>query len=141
MKPPCQSRGQSGFSGLSNPSSDHRCQKSNAMVWVRNSIDRFVLAKLDQEKLSPSPEADRVTLIRRLSFDLTGLPPTPKKSRDLLETRIRAAYENLVDPFARFASLRRALGRDCGSILFTSAKRTDTTKTSCVPTPGLTATT
>ena len=47
--------------------------------WVRTPIDAFVLAKLEREKLAPSPEADRPTLIRRLSIDLTGLPPTPKE--------------------------------------------------------------
>ena len=44
--------------------------------WVRNAIDPFILARLEKEGLSPSPEADRVTLIRRLSLDLIGLPPT-----------------------------------------------------------------
>src|SRR5258706_10553133 len=47
--------------------------------WARNPIDLFVLVKLEQEHLSPSPEADRRTLIRRLSFDLTGLPPGPEE--------------------------------------------------------------
>ena len=45
--------------------------------WVRNPIDRFVLARLEQEGLQPSPEADKATLLRRLTLDLTGLPPTP----------------------------------------------------------------
>src|SRR4051794_9603846 len=45
-------------------------------AWVRNVVDRFILACLDRERLNASPETDRRTLIRRLSFDLTGLPPT-----------------------------------------------------------------
>ena len=45
--------------------------------WVRNPVDRFILARLESEGLEPSPEADRVTLIRRVTLDLTGLPPTP----------------------------------------------------------------
>src|SRR5262249_43386190 len=48
-------------------------------AWIRNPIDAFILSRLEVEGLSPSPEADRVTLIRRLSFDLTGLPPTPQE--------------------------------------------------------------
>src|SRR5262245_61326887 len=63
----------------------------------QNPIDRFILATLDQKKLAPSPEADRHTLIRRLYFDLTGLPPTPQEVRDFTEDRSPAAYERLVD--------------------------------------------
>src|SRR6476659_5861688 len=47
--------------------------------WPRNAIDFFILAKLEAEKLAPSPEADPRTLVRRLTFDLTGLPPTPEE--------------------------------------------------------------
>ena len=47
--------------------------------WVRNSIDRFVLERLEQEGLEPSPEASREMLIRRLTLDLIGLPPTPEE--------------------------------------------------------------
>src|SRR5439155_860366 len=47
--------------------------------WARNPIDVFILSKLEREQLSPSVEADRRTLIRRLSFDLTGLPPRPEE--------------------------------------------------------------
>ena len=49
--------------------------------WARNPIDRFVLAKLEQNGLRPAPEADRRTLARRLSLDLTGLPPSPELGR------------------------------------------------------------
>lgn len=66
-------------------------------AWPQQSIDRFVLARLDQEGLSPSPEADRVTLIRRLSFDLTGLPPTTGDVDRFLADRSPEAYERLVD--------------------------------------------
>jgi mono/diheme cytochrome c family protein len=65
--------------------------------WVRNPVDRFILAKLDQEKLSLSPEADRGTLIRRLSFDLIGLPPSPEAVRQFVEDSDPQCYEKLVD--------------------------------------------
>jgi hypothetical protein len=65
--------------------------------WVRNSIDSFVLAKLEQEGLKPSPEADKITLLRRLSFDLTGLPPTPAQIDSYLNDSSPDAYEKRVD--------------------------------------------
>jgi hypothetical protein len=65
--------------------------------WVRNAIDRFVLAKLESEKLSPSPEADRATLIKRLSIDLIGLPPTPAEVDAFVADQDEHAYEKLVD--------------------------------------------
>src|SRR5688572_15462015 len=49
--------------------------------WARNTVDRFVLAKLEASRLKPAPEADKPTLIRRATFDLTGLPPTPEEIR------------------------------------------------------------
>jgi hypothetical protein len=64
---------------------------------VRNAIDRFVLARLEQEGLNPSPEADRTTLIRRITFDLTGLPPTPAEVDAFLANTATDAYERLVD--------------------------------------------
>ncbi|MEQ8762853.1 MAG: PSD1 and planctomycete cytochrome C domain-containing protein [Planctomycetota bacterium] len=66
-------------------------------TWPRNEIDRFVLARLEEEGLSPSPEADRITLIRRLSFDLLGLPPEPKDVEAFLRDDEPGAYERLVD--------------------------------------------
>lgn len=65
--------------------------------WVRNPIDRFVLAKLEAAGLSPSPEADRATLIKRLSIDLTGLPPTPEEVDAFISDGDPLAYEKLVD--------------------------------------------
>jgi len=65
--------------------------------WVRNPIDAFVLARLEKENLKPSPEADRVTLIRRLSLDLTGLPPTIAEIDAFTSDKSKDAYEKLVD--------------------------------------------
>jgi hypothetical protein len=65
--------------------------------WVRNPVDAFILARLEREKLAPGREADRATLIRRLSFDLTGLPPTPEEVRAFAADRSPDAYEKVVD--------------------------------------------
>jgi hypothetical protein len=66
-------------------------------AWVRNAVDYFVLARLEKEGLTPSPEADRETLIRRLSLDLTGLPPTVVEVDAFLADPSPAAYEKVVD--------------------------------------------
>ena len=66
-------------------------------TWVRNPIDRFILARLEAEGLKPEPEADRATLARRLSLDLTGLPPTPADVDAFLADPRPDAYERLVD--------------------------------------------
>jgi len=65
--------------------------------WARNEIDYFVLDKLESLGISPSEEADKETLIRRLSFDLNGLPPTPDEIRTFKDDKSPNAYENLVD--------------------------------------------
>ena len=64
---------------------------------LRNTIDRFVLSKLAEQGLQPSPEADRRTLIRRLSFDLLGLPPSPEQVTAFESDTDPLAYETLVD--------------------------------------------
>ncbi|PYI80506.1 MAG: hypothetical protein DME26_21515 [Verrucomicrobia bacterium] len=66
-------------------------------TWPKNDIDYFVLARLETEGLKPSPEADRKTLIRRASFDLTGLPPTPQEVDAYLGDKGPGAYDKLVD--------------------------------------------
>ena len=65
--------------------------------WVRTPIDAFVLSTLEREGLAPSPEADRPTLIRRLSIDLVGLPPTPEEVDAFIADRDPRAYEKQVD--------------------------------------------
>ncbi|HLK15844.1 MAG TPA: DUF1549 domain-containing protein, partial [Fimbriimonadaceae bacterium] len=66
-------------------------------AWPRNSIDRFILARLESEGLRPSPEADRSTLLRRVSLDLTGLPPSPAELAAFRSDRSANAYEKVVD--------------------------------------------
>ena len=65
--------------------------------WPTTGIDRFVLARLEAEELEPSPPAACTTLLRRVSLDLTGLPPTPDESAAFCRDRSRAAYERVVD--------------------------------------------
>jgi hypothetical protein len=65
--------------------------------WAKNPIDLFILDKLNRSKLSPSPEADRAALLRRVSLDLTGLPPTPKELDEFLNNRAADAYERVVE--------------------------------------------
>ena len=65
--------------------------------WVRNPIDRFLLARLEREGLAPSPEADRETLVRRVALDLTGLPPMPEEVEQFVNDKGADAYERLVD--------------------------------------------
>ena len=65
--------------------------------WVRNPIDQFVRARLEREGLEPSPEADKEALLRRVTYDLTGLPPTPAEVDAFLADRSPDAYEKRVD--------------------------------------------
>jgi hypothetical protein len=65
--------------------------------WVRNAIDNFILARLEKEGLSPSPEADKRSLIRRVTYDLTGLPPTPQEVEAFVADNSPDAYEKVVD--------------------------------------------
>jgi mono/diheme cytochrome c family protein len=69
----------------------------NQSAWPRNDIDRFILAALEQRGWRPAPEADRVTLIRRLSYDLLGLPPTPEEVDAFVADKSPQAYERVVD--------------------------------------------
>ena len=71
-----------------------------AKEWARNEVDRFILAKLKAHDLRPSQEASPLALVRRVTHDLTGLPPTPKETEEFLEAYKKdpdQAYEALVD--------------------------------------------
>jgi hypothetical protein len=70
---------------------------ADAKAPIRNPIDNFIQARLAREKLTPSPEADRRTLLRRVTLDLTGIPPTPQEADAFLNDSSPDAYDRLVD--------------------------------------------
>lgn len=65
--------------------------------WIKNDVDNFIYEKLQEEKLKPSPEADKPTILRRVSLDLTGMPASENLARKFLESKDENAYEILVD--------------------------------------------
>ncbi len=69
--------------------------------WTRDGLDHFILARLEQEKLEPSPEADRAVWLRRVSFDLTGLPPSPAELEAFAADEAPGAHERVVDRLLR----------------------------------------
>src|SRR5580765_4285412 len=66
-------------------------------AWVKNPIDAFVLAKLEEKNVTPNPPADRLTLLRRATIDMTGLPPTLEENQQFLNDKSPNAYEKIVD--------------------------------------------
>jgi mono/diheme cytochrome c family protein len=80
-------------------------------AWAENPIDRFVFAKLAEKGLSPSPPADRRTLIRRASYDLLGLPPTPEEVEAFVNDDNSDAYERLIDRLLASAHYGEQWGR------------------------------
>jgi Protein of unknown function (DUF1549)/Planctomycete cytochrome C len=79
--------------------------------WARNAIDQFILSRLTQENVAPSPEADRFTLIRRLSLDLTGLPPEWAEVEAFVTDRRPDAYERVVDRLLKSPQYGERWGR------------------------------
>ncbi|MEO7298681.1 MAG: PSD1 and planctomycete cytochrome C domain-containing protein [Verrucomicrobiota bacterium] len=71
--------------------------KTKNKSWAKTPIDQFVLAKLEEKGMEPSPPADKRTLLRRVTFDLIGLPPTPEEMRDFLSDDSSNAFEKVVD--------------------------------------------
>ncbi len=65
--------------------------------WISNPVDAFLLSRLEREGLNPAPPADKLTLLRRVTFDLTGLPPTPGEIRDFLADNASDAFSKVVD--------------------------------------------
>jgi len=79
------------------PVSNPKIPSVRAETWIKNPVDAFVLSKLDDVDLHPAPPADKRTLIRRISFDLIGLPPTPEEVNAFLLDDSPNAYSKLVD--------------------------------------------
>ncbi|HVJ67626.1 MAG TPA: PSD1 and planctomycete cytochrome C domain-containing protein [Caulifigura sp.] len=90
-------RGHWAFQPVPKASDNTPPRVADANGWVRNDVDRFVLAKLEGAGLGPSPEADRVTLLRRVTFDLIGLPPTPDEVKAFVEDESPGAWERVID--------------------------------------------
>jgi hypothetical protein len=79
--------------------------------WVRTPVDNFVLARLEEKGLSPSPEADRATFARRIYLDVLGLIPTPEQVKEFVEDRSPDAYEKLVDRLLASPHYGERIGR------------------------------
>ena len=75
----------------------HKSPQVKQTDWLRNEIDQFILAEVEKAKLVPSAEADKITLLRRVHLDLTGLPPSPAEVDDFLKDKRPVAYERLVE--------------------------------------------
>ncbi len=96
--------------------------------WPRNPIDAFILARLEAEQLAPAPEADRTTLARRVTLDLTGLPPTPAEVDAFVTDDSADAYQRLVDRLLaspRFGEQMAARWLDAARYADTSGYQTD----------------
>ena len=90
-------RGRWAFQLLKTDNDNTPPQVSSDNGWIRNDVDRYVLAKLQAAGLSPSVEADRVTLLRRVTFDVIGLPPTPEEVAEFVADDSPQAWERVID--------------------------------------------
>ncbi len=79
------------------PVKDYPLPEVRNQAWVKSPIDRFILARLEEKGLTPAPPADKLTLLRRATFDLTGLPPTPREIDDFLADQSPNAFAKVVD--------------------------------------------
>lgn len=92
--------------------------KVKDVTWPRERVDHFILARLEQHGLSPTAAAEKRVLLRRVFFDLTGLPPTPEDARKFLSDPNAGAYERLVDELLS----RRAFGERLASLWLNLAR-------------------
>jgi Protein of unknown function (DUF1553)/Protein of unknown function (DUF1549)/Planctomycete cytochrome C len=95
------------FQPLTNP----KAPKVAYAGWAKDEIDRFVLAKLDAAKLKPIDDADKLSLIRRITFDLTGLPPTPAEIDAFVNDNTKDAFAKVVDRLLASSAFGEQWGR------------------------------
>ncbi|MFM7148468.1 MAG: PSD1 and planctomycete cytochrome C domain-containing protein, partial [Gemmataceae bacterium] len=93
------------------PPQNHALPAVKNASWPRNPIDRFILAKLEREGMTPSPETDKITLLRRVTLDLTGLPPTISEVDAFLADQSDNAYEKVVDRLLKSPRYGEHMGR------------------------------
>ncbi len=93
-----------------NPVADPPLPTVNRRDWVRSPVDAFILSSLESQGLEPAPPADKRTLLRRVTFDLTGLPPTPRTDGSIPQKLVSGCIREGRRPAARVAALRRAMG-------------------------------
>ena len=93
------------------PIDDPEVPSVHDVLWPSDELDRFILAKLEAAELKPASDADRATLVRRLFFDLTGLPPTPEEIDAFVQSSDPQAYEKLVDELLSRRSFGERWGR------------------------------
>ena len=108
-------------------------------AWVTNPIDAFILARLEAKGLSPNPPADKRQLVRRLYYDLTGLPPTPAEVEAFVGRSVAGGLRGAGRSLARFAALRRKMGPALARPGALSPRPTATSATTPSRTPGATA--
>ena len=97
-------------------------------TWCQNAVDNFILTEMSGNKLQPSPAADKVTLLRRITLDLTGLPPTPKEVDAFLADASDKAYERVIDRLLdshRFGEHMAAMWLDLARYADTSGYQND----------------
>ena len=108
--------------------------------WAKTPIDNFILARLEKEGLEPARPADKLTLLRRATFDLTGLPPTEKSLQDFLSDDSPQAFDKVVERLLASERYGERWGRHWLDVA-RYGTRPAATKTTRFPTPGATATT
>ena len=118
-----------------------RSRRAADKAWVKNPVDAFILSKLQKEGLKPSPPADRATLLRRVYFDLIGLPPTPAEMAAFLDRQVARRLLRRSSRSCWPARTTASAGASTGSTWSASPRPTATSTIPTAATPGGTATT